>query len=184
MALLLHSTLPPSLLPSSVMISRRRSKAFSNATIFWMAALPLVSCCSNRRPWGNTIKVAHISRKTETTSQGIRPASMILGRFPRNKTRFFSRRLHPCLGNRTKVLYQQKDKIADCSLFLWLYGITTKVHLKQQSIGVVLTSLRMTSLESANRSISLETPAGERDGPLTKYNSETSQANQSENNSN
>ena len=47
----ISSEVPPSLLPSSVMMSRSRSKAFSKATIFWMAALFLVSCWSNSKPW-------------------------------------------------------------------------------------------------------------------------------------
>ena len=45
------TTMPPSLPPSSVMISSNLSKAFSKATIFWMLALPLVNCVSSSRPW-------------------------------------------------------------------------------------------------------------------------------------
>ena len=45
------TTMPPSPPPSSAMISSSRSKAFSKATIFWMLALPLVSCINSNRPW-------------------------------------------------------------------------------------------------------------------------------------
>lgn len=47
----LHA-LPPSLFPSSVIISSSLSKAFSKATIFWIAPLLLVNACSSKTPCG------------------------------------------------------------------------------------------------------------------------------------
>lgn len=43
--------LPPSLFPSSRITSNSRSKAFSNATIFWIFVLFRVNCCRRRRSY-------------------------------------------------------------------------------------------------------------------------------------
>lgn len=54
-------TIPPSLFPSSVIMSSSLSKAFSKATIFWIAPLLLVNACSSKTPlWRKQIMLSGV----------------------------------------------------------------------------------------------------------------------------